>query len=87
MKSGISVGISQIFCLVLPELVRIGFEQLRLLPGHYYLEIALVSGRGVEDYVSEAVQFEIVHSPEAAEINAEKMGGTFVPSATVSILS
>jgi len=67
--------------------VRIGFQQLRLLPGNYFIEIALVSVRGVEDYVSEAVQFEIVHSPAAAEINADKMGGTFVPSATVSMLS
>jgi lipopolysaccharide transport system ATP-binding protein len=67
--------------------VRVGFRQLRLLPGHYFLDIALVSGRGVEDYVSEAVQFEVIHSPEAAEINADKMGGVFVPSATVSLLS
>ena len=66
--------------------LRIRFQHLRLLPGHYFLSIALVSDRGLEDYISEAVQFEIIHSPEAAEIDADKMGGAFVPCATVSIL-
>jgi ABC-type polysaccharide/polyol phosphate transport system ATPase subunit len=65
---------------------RIGFEHLCLLPGGYFLAIALCSVRGFEDYVPEAVQFEIVASPEAAKIDADILGGVFVLSATVSIL-
>jgi lipopolysaccharide transport system ATP-binding protein len=65
---------------------RIEFDHLRLLPGRYFLGFALRSGRGVEDHIAEAVFFEITHSPEAAEIDAELLGGAFVPSVTVSTL-
>ena len=65
---------------------RIGIEHLCLLPGGYFLAIVLGSGRGFEDYVPEAVQFEIVGSPEAAKIDADVLSGVFVLSARVSIL-
>jgi lipopolysaccharide transport system ATP-binding protein len=68
------------------NVVRIEFQQLRLLPGQYVFGIAVVSNRGMEDYVAEAVQFEIVHNYQAAEINTDKMGGAFIPAAVVSVL-
>ncbi len=65
---------------------RIEFQHMRLLPGQYFLGINLDCGRGFENYIPEAVQFEIISSPDAAEINAENFGGVVVPSATVSIV-
>jgi len=62
---------------------RIEFQHFQLLPGHYSIGFAVVSNRGVEDYVPEAVHFEIT---QAAGIDAYKMGGAFIPTATVSIL-
>jgi lipopolysaccharide transport system ATP-binding protein len=65
---------------------RIEFQHLRLLPGRYYLGLAVDSGRGFDDAISEAVFFEITSSPEAAEINAETFTGALVPSAKISAL-
>ena len=65
---------------------RIAFQHLRLLPGQYSLGIGTGSSRGLEDLILEAVQFEIVSSPQAAEIGVNGFGGAFVPVATVSIL-
>ena len=66
--------------------LRIVFENLRLLPGHYSLGFCLRCDRGIEDWVPEAVLFEVTTSPEAAEIDADTFGGAFVPSATVSVV-
>ena len=65
---------------------RIGFQKLRLLPGQYFLTLVLNSDRGLEDYILEAIRFEIIPSAEAAEIGAQKFGGAIVPFAEVSIL-
>jgi lipopolysaccharide transport system ATP-binding protein len=65
---------------------RIGFQHLRLLPGRYFLTLAVRDGRGGDDYIPEAVLFEITSSPEAAEINADIFPGAFVLSATISIV-
>ena len=65
---------------------RIRFEQLRLLPGHYSLGFALRSDRGAEDWVPDAVLFEVTTSPEAAAIDAQGFGGALVASATISVL-
>ena len=65
---------------------RIAFPQLRLLPGQYFLGMALDCGRGCEDLINEAVFFEVTSSPEAAKINAPELRGAMVPSATVFIL-
>jgi len=65
---------------------RIGFEKLRLLPGQYFLTLVLNSNRGLEDYIIEAIRFEIIPSAESAEIGAQKFDGTIVPFAEVSIL-
>ena len=65
---------------------RIEFQHLRLLPGRYSLGIGVRDSRGSDDWIPEAVQFEITSSLEAAKINAETFGGVFVPSATVSVI-
>jgi lipopolysaccharide transport system ATP-binding protein len=62
---------------------RIGFQRLRLLPGRYLLAFSLYSSRGFEDGIPEAVQFEIM---EAAEIDPERMVGSTLVSATVSVI-
>jgi lipopolysaccharide transport system ATP-binding protein len=65
---------------------RIGFPDFNLLPGQYYIGISVVCGERLEDYLSEAVTFEIVTSTEAARIKANNLRGAMVPSGTVSIL-
>jgi ABC-type polysaccharide/polyol phosphate transport system ATPase subunit len=65
---------------------RITFQQLNLLPGQYFLGIALACDRGFEDYIRDALLLEIAPSPESARINAEMLHGAIVTSATVSIL-
>src|SRR5581483_11248107 len=58
---------------------RIDFQDLKLLPGHYFLGIGLRCGRGFEDWLPEAVMFDVISSPEAAEIDAQTFGGIVVP--------
>ena len=66
---------------------RIEFEHPRLLPGRYYLGVGLACDRGPEDWIPEAVFFEIIASPEAARIDAQSFSGALVASATVSVLA
>jgi lipopolysaccharide transport system ATP-binding protein len=65
---------------------RIRFDHLRLLPGRYSLGIGVRDGRGGEDYIDEAVLFEIVSSGKAGEIDAQTFGGAIVSDAIVSRL-
>ncbi len=65
---------------------RIEYQQLRLLPGRYYLGLGIIGDRGYDDGVNDAVQFEITSSVEAAQIDAHHFGGALVASAEVSIL-
>ena len=66
--------------------IRICFQHMRLLPGQYHLGIGLLSSRGFEDWIPDAILFEVTTSPEAAQMNVDYFRGGFVPSATVSIL-
>lgn len=66
---------------------KIEFPSMRLLPGHYSLGIGLRDGRGGEEYIREAVSFEIVTSAQAAEINAQSLGGAIVVAATVNTIN
>ncbi len=65
---------------------RIEYQHPRLLPGHYFLGMGIIGDRGYEDAVNEAVQIEILSSPEAAKIDAHHFGGASVASAKVSKL-
>jgi lipopolysaccharide transport system ATP-binding protein len=62
---------------------RIRFQHLRLLPGQYFLAFSLHSNRGYEDTIPEAVHFEIM---QTAEIDPNKMDGSILASAAVSVL-
>jgi ABC-type polysaccharide/polyol phosphate transport system ATPase subunit len=64
---------------------RIAFQDLRLLPGQYAIGISVRDSRGDEDYVHEAVWFEITSSPEAARIDAQNFYGAIVASATIAL--
>jgi lipopolysaccharide transport system ATP-binding protein len=66
--------------------VRLAFPHLKLLPGHYYLDIGVWGDSGEQDRINGAVQFEITPSPEAAKINAQHFRGAFVPLATISTM-
>jgi lipopolysaccharide transport system ATP-binding protein len=63
--------------------LRIAFQHLKLLPGQYFFDFDVWSDQGDGDHINEAVQFEITSSFEAAEIDAQKLRGAIVPSATV----
>jgi lipopolysaccharide transport system ATP-binding protein len=67
------------------NILQIAYQDLALLPGQYLLGISLGSSRGVEDYVPEAVEFEIAPSVISAQINARSLGGVIVPNVKISI--
>jgi lipopolysaccharide transport system ATP-binding protein len=66
--------------------VQIHLNNLKLLPGRYYLGLGLRSERGFEDYIAEAVWFEVVISDESAQANAHTMLGTFVLNAEARVV-
>ncbi|MGA2867578.1 MAG: ABC transporter ATP-binding protein [Verrucomicrobiota bacterium] len=66
--------------------VHINFNDLKLLPGRYYLGLGVRSERGFEDYIPEAVWFEVVVSDESAKANAHTMMGTFVPNVEAKVV-
>jgi lipopolysaccharide transport system ATP-binding protein len=57
----------------------IGLPNLRLTPGRYYLEFALRSDRGLEDYVTEAVFFEVLPNSESSEALTHHRRGSVIP--------
>jgi lipopolysaccharide transport system ATP-binding protein len=63
---------------------RIELRDFRLLPGRYSLGIGVRDTKGCDDWIREAVQFEIIPNLQAAKINLENPVGAFVLSATVS---
>ena len=63
---------------------RIAFQHLRLLPGRYFFTLAVSDDCGGRDFIVEAVSFEIISSPEAAQIKADIFSGAFVLTATVA---
>src|SRR5262249_8586070 len=62
------------------------YENVELLPGQYSLGIGLRSDGGFEDYVPEAVSFEVVVNSASANINTQSFGGVIVPVVNVSKL-
>lgn len=66
---------------------RIEYENLRLLPGRYYIGLGIIGDRGYyDDGVNDAVQFEITPSPEAAQLESHHFGGAIAAFAAVSVL-
>jgi lipopolysaccharide transport system ATP-binding protein len=64
----------------------IAFQDLRLLPGQYFLGIAIRDDRDYHDYIPDAVRFEIITSSTAAEIGAQNFSGAVVPDVRIGIL-
>jgi lipopolysaccharide transport system ATP-binding protein len=63
---------------------RVEYQDMAILPGQYTLGIGLRSGRGLEDYLNDAVQFEVRTNEKLADINANGFGGVFIPRVAVS---
>jgi lipopolysaccharide transport system ATP-binding protein len=63
---------------------RIRYDDLALLPGQYHLGIGLRSKEGVEDYLPEAVSFEVLVSAHSVQANMQSFGGVLVPRVSVS---
>jgi lipopolysaccharide transport system ATP-binding protein len=66
--------------------VRVEYQNFALLPGQYWLGIGIRSDRGFEDYVPEAVRFEIIVSENGAEANTHTFGGIIIPSVDARVL-
>lgn len=64
---------------------RIEFQDLRLLPGQYFLGVGVGGDRDFDDWVREAVFFEVRSSPVGAEIGVDLFRGAIVPTAKVSL--
>jgi lipopolysaccharide transport system ATP-binding protein len=64
---------------------RITYQNMQLLPGQYYLGIGIRSARafGFEDYIPNAIAFEVLPSEKSAQINAHTFGGVLVPSVEI----
>jgi lipopolysaccharide transport system ATP-binding protein len=60
---------------------RIDYEDLLLLPGQYFLGFGIRATKGgaFEDYLPEAVSFEVSVSAQSAAINARTFRGSLVP--------
>jgi len=65
---------------------RISYGDMRLLPGQYYLGMDIRLRQASEDYIPNALSFEVTPSAESGVINAHSLGGAFIPSASISKL-
>jgi lipopolysaccharide transport system ATP-binding protein len=65
---------------------RVEYGDIILLPGQYYIGLGLRSMRGFEDYIPDAVSFEVTVSEKSAEINAQTFGGLIVPRVAISTI-
>jgi lipopolysaccharide transport system ATP-binding protein len=70
-----------------PNTMRVEYPDLVLLPGHYHLGIGLRSDRGMEDYVLEAIRFEVVSSQDSADADAHTYEGFVVPKVEARVLT
>jgi lipopolysaccharide transport system ATP-binding protein len=68
------------------NILRVEYANLALLPGQYVFALGLRSDRGFEDYIPEAVWFEIVVSESSAEVNAHTFCGVIVPTVNAEVL-
>ena len=58
---------------------NVRYLDLRLLPGRYNVNIGLRTGYGLEDYVRDALQFEVTASELAARMHTSSLRGVVVP--------
>jgi lipopolysaccharide transport system ATP-binding protein len=61
------------------------YNDLLLNPGIYRFDLALKSERGLEDYLPEAFDLEIVVSEKSAEMNVHKVLGALIPRVSIQV--
>ena len=66
---------------------RLTYEHFFLTPGIYRFGIGLKSERGLEDYLPEAFDLEIMVSEKSAEMSTHKVLGALVPQVSMAIKS
>ena len=66
--------------------VCVDYKDALLLPGHYFLGIGLRSERGFEDYLPEALWFEVVVSEKSSAANTHTFGGIIVPKVEAQVI-
>jgi lipopolysaccharide transport system ATP-binding protein len=64
---------------------RLTYHDMFLTPGMYRFGLGLRSEWGVEDYLSEAVDLEVVVSEKSAEMNVHKVFGALIPQVTLEV--
>ena len=65
--------------------LRAEYMNLDFLPGQYYLGIGLRSDRVLQDYLPEAVWFEVLVSDVSAQANTHTFGGVLVPEVQATV--
>ncbi len=58
---------------------RVRYENLRLAPGVYTIDLGVRSGRGIEDRITDAFQFEVLAEEGAVEASTHLLGGVVIP--------
>jgi len=64
---------------------RVRYPSLRLRPGRYYFGFGLRSQSGYEDYLPEAVYFDVLPSVESAKQNIQQRSGAVIPETECSL--
>jgi hypothetical protein len=59
--------------------IEVEYDNLTLVPGQYYLGIGFRSERGIDQYVPEAVVFEVASNEASAALGADSFEGYVVP--------
>jgi len=66
---------------------RIMYKKLLLLPGQYYIHIGVSSNGVFEDYIPNAITFDVVPSAKSVQMSAQNYGGAFIPKVDFSKLA
>jgi hypothetical protein len=67
------------------NVIRIEYEDLSLLPGQYCLGFGLRSAWGMEDYIADAVPFEVLMNEHSAAVNSDSFAGVIVPNVSLCV--
>ena len=66
-------------------LCEIAFPTLKLCTGSYYFDLGIRSDRGMEDYLLQAIHFEVLPNTESAEAMIHQRRGQVIPELSFSI--
>jgi len=64
---------------------ELALPTLKLNTGSYYLDLGLLSDRGVEDHILQAIHFEVLPNAESAEALIHLRRGHVIPELSFSI--